>query len=127
MTTDVVTVNKETPLTKAIDVLVKFNVTGLPVVNKSNELVGIVTERDLLTLTHSLATKSYTSKMTTQTVADVMTTEVKSFDVNDSLANVCQCLMEGKFRRVPIVLDKKLVGIISRKDLIALNAATVNI
>ncbi len=125
MTNEVVTVNRDTPIIEAIDCLARLNITGLPVVNKKGEIEGIVSEKDLLELTYNLANKSYNSDSIPKTVGEVMTTEVKVFDVNDSLADVCECLMNDNFRRVPIVSDGKMVGIISRKDLIALNAGTV--
>ena len=125
MTNEVITVNKDTPIIEAIDHLAQFNITGLPVVNKKGEIEGIVTEKDMLELTYNLSNMSYDSKSVPKTVGEVMTTEVKVFDVNDPLADVCQCLMNDNFRRVPIVSDGKMVGIISRKDLIALNAATL--
>ena len=125
MTTEVMTVNKDTPIIEAIDRLAQYNITGLPVVNTKGEIEGIVTEKDLLELTYQLSNKSYDSASAPKTVGEMMTTEVKVFDVNDRLADVCECLMNGNFRRVPIVSDGKMVGIISRRDLIALNAETV--
>jgi CBS domain-containing protein len=125
MTTEVMTVSKDTPIIEAIDRLARFKITGLPVVNKKGEIEGIVSEKDLLELTYNLSKKSYDSETVPKTVGEVMTTEVKVFDVNDPLSDVCECLMKDNFRRVPIVSDGKMVGIISRKDLIALNAATV--
>lgn len=125
MTNEVVTVNRDTSIIEAIDCLARLNITGLPVVNKKGEIEGIVSEKDLLELTYNLSNMSYDSKSVPKTVGEVMTTEVKVFDINDSLADVCQCLMNDNFRRVPIVSDGKMVGIISRKDLIAFNTATV--
>jgi CBS domain-containing protein len=125
MTTEVVTVDKKTHILDAIDLLDRFDVTGLPVVNKRGEIEGVVSEKDLLVFTYNMANMSYDSESMPKTVEEVMTTEVKVFDVNDSLADVCECLMKCNFRRVPIVSDGKMVGIVSRKDLIALNVAAV--
>jgi CBS domain-containing protein len=125
MTTEVMTVKKDTPIIEAIKHLAQFNITGLPVVNKKGEIEGIVSEKDLLKLTYNLANKSCDSKSAPKTVGEVMTTEVKVFDINDSLADVCECLMKCNFRRVPIVSDGRMVGIVSRKDLIVLNAVAV--
>ena len=98
--------------------LIKHDITGLPVVDKNMNLVGVVSEKDLLILLHTLKTKLYDSNETPRTVESVMTTDVTSFDVNDRLSDVCKCLMENDFRRVPVLSDGKLVGIISRKDLL---------
>lgn len=51
-------------------------------------------------------------------VAKYMTEEVVSFSPEDSLLEICDCLLERDFRRIPIVSDGKLVGILSRKDII---------
>jgi CBS domain-containing protein len=118
MSTDVVTVNPDTTILGATNVLVKQNITGLPVVDKKNKLLGIVTEKDLLKLQHSLETKAYTSSESPKTVEEVMTKEVVTFDKDDPLSDVIKCVMENNFRRVPILSDGKLVGIISRKDLL---------
>jgi len=125
MKTELVTVDKKTPILEAIDMLVRFNITGLPVVNKKDELIGIVSEKDLLKLTYGLTSMAYDSNKTPETVAEIMTTDVQAFEISDSLVSVCKCLMEKPFRRVPIVDNKKLIGIISRRDLLAMHAAAL--
>ena len=47
-----------------------------------------------------------------------MTTSVTTFDEDEDLIAICECLVQKNFRRVPILSEGKLVGIISRKDLI---------
>lgn len=47
-----------------------------------------------------------------------MSTNVISFDVNTGLIDLCDCLIENNFRRVPITEDGKLLGIVSRSDVI---------
>lgn len=118
MSTHLVTVTKKNTILEAIDLLVKHNITGLPVVDRKMRLVGVVSEKDVLTLVYCLKTKTYDSTKMSQTVENVMTTEVISFDINDRLSDICKCLMESDFRRVPILSDGKLAGIISRKDLL---------
>jgi CBS domain-containing protein len=122
MTTKLVTVDKKTPLVDAIDMIVKYNITGIPVVDKKNRLEGIISEKDMLCLSFRLQNKEYDSNDSSLTVGDVMTTEVTSFDKNDSLGDVCKCLMTSSFRRVPITSGGILVGLISRKDLLTLSA-----
>ncbi len=118
MSTHLVTVTKKNTILEAIDLLVKHNITGLPVVDRKMRLVGVVSEKDVLTLVYCLKTKTYDSTKMSQTIENVMTTEVTSFDINDRLSDICKCLMESDFRRVPILSDGKLTGIISRKDLL---------
>jgi acetoin utilization protein AcuB len=121
MSTDVVTVSPDTTILGAAKVLVKQNITGLPVVDKENRLLGIVSEKDLLTLIYSLTTKSYASNDSPKTVEEVMAKDVVTFDKDDPVNDVIGCLMDSNFRRVPILSGDKLVGIVSRKDLLACN------
>jgi predicted transcriptional regulator len=51
-------------------------------------------------------------------VEDLMTEKVISFNHDDSLFDICDCLRNNSFRRVPILNQGKIVGIISRKDII---------
>ncbi len=111
MTTDIVAVKKQTPINRVIEILLKENITGLPVVNDDMTLVGIISEKDVLTLLSDLKDES-------ARVEDFMTEDVVSFDQEEDLIAICECLTKNNFRRVPITSHGKLTGIISRKDLI---------
>ncbi len=112
MTTDLITVNRQTGIYDAIKILVKNNITGLPVVDDNMTLVGLVTEKDVLKLLYNIEDRP-------GKVEDFMTTDIVSFDAEDSLVDICEAFMKSHFRRVPIVSKGKLVGIISRKDIIS--------
>ncbi len=114
MTKDVITVNKETTIKEAIRIIVENNITGLPVVDDNMKLVGIISEKDVMTLLYNVGSR-------TGRVEDFMTTrKIVSFDIEDNLVDVCDCLLKNHFRRVPIVQGpkKKLVGIITRKNIV---------
>jgi CBS domain-containing protein len=111
MTRDVVTARRTTDVYDAIRMMADGNVTGLPVVDEDEKLVGTVTEKDVMQLL--LNTQS-----TEGTVEDCMTTDVVSFDVKDNLPDVMKTLVEKGFRRVPIESEGKLIGIITRRDII---------
>ena len=117
MQTDLVVVNKHTPFIKAIELIAKHRITGLPVVEDGMNLVGVVSEKDLLTLTYHLITQNL-DEIKKYTVESLMTKDVVTFQSDDSLADICRCLVENPFRRVLIVEGSKLVGLITRKDLI---------
>jgi CBS domain-containing protein len=112
MTTDVVSVTKETPITEAVRLLVENDVTGLPVVGEDMTLVGILTEKDVLRLLQADELEKEA------TVEDFMTTPAIYFSEDESLSNISDCLMTYDFRRVPITSGTKLVGIISRCDIL---------
>jgi CBS domain-containing protein len=119
METNVVTVKRDTPVLDAVRTLVQHSFTGLPVVDKKNHVIGIITEKDVLALALSIHDKTYDSSTTSAKVEDFMTTDVITVDVSESLKQLCTNLMKNRFRRVPIVEKEKIVGIVSRKDIIA--------
>jgi CBS domain-containing protein len=111
MTTDVITVARHTPITRVLEIMAEHDVTGLPVVNDDMTLVGIISEKDLLTLISDHRDNSAKAE-------DFMTEDIVSFDQDDDLIAICECLTNNHFRRVPIVSQGKLVGIVSRRDII---------
>ena len=111
MTTDVLFVKRQTPINQAIEILLENNITGLPVVNDDMTLAGIISEKDVLKLLSDWNDDS-------DKVEDYMTENVTSFDQDENLIAICECLVKNHFRRVPITAGGKLTGIISRKDVI---------
>jgi len=95
-----------------VELLAKNSVTGIPVVEDDMTLVGILTEKDVLRLFYAL--KDAENKI----VSDFMTQPAVHFNENESLLDICDCLMNNLFRRVPVTSKGKVIGIISRPDLI---------
>jgi CBS domain-containing protein len=120
MKTDVFTVKRQTPIYEAIELLVENHITGLPVVNDDMTLAGIVTEKDVLRLLSNLDDLMVVPdlKDSAAAVEDFMTKDVVSFDQNDDLLDICECLIDNSFRRVPITSMGRVVGIISRRDVV---------
>lgn len=112
MKTSLITVDRHTPIHEAIHILLENNITGLPVVDDDMSLAGIISEKDMLGLLYNIEDKP-------GNVEDFMTGNVVCFDQEDSLIDITESFIASSFRRVPIVADGKLVGIISRKDVIA--------
>jgi len=81
-------------------------------------LLGIITEKDMLR--HICDPKS-----TDTSVKDLMTRDVLTFHPNDSLEMACACLLAHDFHRIPIIDQKRLVGIISRSDILKHRAAAL--
>lgn len=114
MTKDIIVVNPDTTIEMAIKLLAIRRLTGLPVVDSTKKLVGIISELDLMHLL--LENKDSMNKP----VSEFMTKDVKYFSPDDSVMDICQFLLDHTFRRVPIVEDGILIGIISRSDIIRL-------
>jgi len=112
MTKNVTTVKKGTPILDALKLMTEKNITGIPVVDDDATLEGILTERDVLRLLYASGDKKW------KVVEDFMTQPAIYFDEDEDLDDVCDCLMNNYIRRVPVMSKGKMVGIISRKDII---------
>ncbi len=112
MTNEVVVVWPETSVKEALELMLSNEVSGIPVVERDMKLLGIVTEKDVLRL--YFESGGLRDKM----VKDFMTQPVVHFDENENIDDICQCLNTMHFRRVPVTKNDKLVGIVSRPDVI---------
>ena len=112
MTADVIDVKKDTPIFEALELLTKNNITGIPVVREDMILVGILSEKDMVQLLHE------GEQADSKTVGDFMTQPAVHFDEDESLLDVCDCLENNYFRRIPVTSNGRLVGIVTRKDII---------
>ena len=112
MTKNVVSVRVDVPIYEAVKLLAKHEITGIPVVEKDMTLVGILSEKDVLRLFYSRGEDEG------KKARDFMTQPAVHFDENESLLDICDCLMNNPFRRVPVTSKGKLVGIVSRPDII---------
>ena len=112
MSQPVISVGPEMPIYDAIRLLASRNITGLPVTDADLQLVGLLSEKDVLHLLYD------SQGAEGKTVADYMSTPVVSFDVNDNLVNLCDCLERNSFRRVPVTENDRLTGVVSRSDVI---------
>ncbi len=105
MTTDVITVREEAAVEDAARLLARHRISGLPVVNRSGALTGVVTEHDLLAKQGA-------------TVAEIMTRGVISVSPETDAEEVAHLLANRRVRRVPVLDGGRLVGIVSRSDLV---------
>lgn len=137
MTRYVITVSPETPIHDAARLMVEHGVSGLPVVDGEGRLVGIISDGDLIVRHrrrkdtpwwHSFFTdgeqiaREYRRAIGI-TVADVMTQPVVSISPVWGIEVAASILDSRNIRRLPVVLDGRLVGIVSRADIIKALAA----
>jgi CBS-domain-containing membrane protein len=111
MTTNVITVKKDVILTDAIALLLRWNISALPVVDNEGKMVGIISEIDLVNLT-------FDGNAANTVVEEVMVTDIVSFNSNTELAVLVQTFSKKHLRRVPIIERGKIVGIVSRRDIL---------
>ena len=112
MTKHVFSVKADSPIFEALKLIASYGISGLPVVEDDMTLIGIVSEKDVLSLFYDNDDDSEI------TVSDFMTQPPLYFDEDESLLDICDFLKKNVFRRVPITSKGKLVGIISIRDLI---------
>ena len=112
MTKQVICIAKNTPIFEAIKLMADNSVTGIPVVEDNMTLIGILSEQDVLRLFHTFDDEK------DRTVRDFMTQPAIHFEENERLLDICYCLRDNSIRRVPVTSDGKVVGVISRSDII---------
>jgi CBS domain-containing protein len=92
--------------------MAKNNITGIPVIEDDMTLIGILSEQDVLRLFHTYDDEK------DRTVYDFMTHPALYFEQDEPLLDVCYCLRDNSIRRVPITSNDKVVGVISRSDIL---------
>lgn len=142
MTKDVVTVTKETTVMELAKIFAERHLSSLPVVDQNGDLIGIVTETDLVEQDKNLHIPTVISifdwviylesdkkfekelkKMTGRAVGDIYSSDVITVSADSSIADVADLLSSRKINALPVVDGKKLTGIVSRIDLIRSMAA----
>lgn len=96
---------------KICGILSKKKMSNIPIVNKKGELCGVVSEQDIIRGIESAGFMRLTAK-------SIMTESVLSVKENDSLEYVAKLFTEKTFRRLPVLRGKKVVGVVTRDDII---------
>lgn len=143
MTRNVITARKGSSIEEALRLMAEYHVSGLPVVDADGSLEGIITESDLLLRDQSqvslpsnkplqghwpIADEDVEEKYRrgrAVLVEDAMTAKVITFTEGSAVADIARIMIEHRINRVPILRDRKLVGIVSRSDIVKALAATV--
>ena len=111
MTTTVITARKDMLLTDVIKLLLRWHISGLPVVDETNHVIGIISEHDLMNF-------AFSGEAGDTRVEEAMTRDVVAFGPDTDVETLVQCCAQKRIRRVPIVKDGVLVGIVSRRDIL---------
>jgi CBS domain-containing protein len=114
MSGKLVTFHPETDVLDAIQVLVSRGIAGAPVTNNRGELVGMLSEIDCMKIAlHAGYHGNWGGP-----VSDYMTSNIETVDANMSIIDLAQHFLDTKFRRFPVVTEHRLVGQISRRDVL---------
>ena len=114
MATELVTVTPDTEILRAAHLLMDNNIGGAPVVDTGGRLAGMLTEKDLM---HVVLNAGYYSEYGGR-VADYMTTTVETVGPDESVVAVAKRFLEKRYHRYPVVEDDRLIGQVSRRDLL---------
>lgn len=116
MSTSLTTFKPQQTIPEVIETLIRNKISGGPVVNDKNELVGIISEGDCIKQLSD--SQYYNMPIENIKVVDCMIKNVETIDGNMTIFDAAKQFLTAKRRRFPIVEDKKLVGLISQKDIL---------
>jgi CBS domain-containing protein len=137
MHTDVITIGPDATVRELADLLAQHEISGVPVVDAAGALVGIVTEGDVILQDAELHFPHYVQfldgviylesvrkfeerfrKTFGNKVRDVMSTEVVTVEPGSSIHELTTLMADNNINRLPVVEDGRLVGIITRGDIV---------
>lgn len=137
MTRDVIAVTPEQQVETVVSLLLENKISGIPVVDNERRVIGIITEKDLMIKARELKVPFYVTlfdsiiflenpirfnnelkKYTASRVKDAMTKRVLVVKEDTPVNEIAEIMQNKKVNRVPVVRDGKLVGIITRNDIL---------
>jgi CBS domain-containing protein len=141
MTSEVITVGEDASVQEAAKLMAEHAISAVPVVDRDKRVVGMVSEGDLLhrAETGTERQRSWWLEMVASTnqlageyvkshsgvVKDVMTRDVISVTEDTTVADIAILLETNRIKRVPVLRDGRLVGIVSRANLVRALAMTI--
>jgi signal-transduction protein with cAMP-binding, CBS, and nucleotidyltransferase domain len=142
MSTPVETIHPDSPIMDAAQLMLKRHFSGLPVVDDNGRVVGIVTEHDLLRRTdrpgsqqpywlQQMIERAAIAKESVRfdgaKVKEVMTSDPFVVMEDTPIDDVCHMMQQRSIKRLPVVRDGRLVGIVSRADLVRALATAIHL
>ena len=137
MSREVISISPEEKVDEAARILVENKISGLPVVDANNHVVGIITEKDLIIRASELKVPFYVTlfdsiiflenpirfnndvkKYIATQVKDAMTRKVFVVEEDTPISEIVEIMQKRAVNRVPVVRNEKLVGIITRNDIL---------
>lgn len=137
MTANPICVFAESKISEAAKIMLENHFNGLPVVDKDGNLIGIVTQSDLIRQQKKLDLPSYfilfdsliplepaksfeekLKKMHSELIRDIMTEDVRIVHPQDTIEKIASYMAETKHYSLPVVEDGKLIGIVGKEDLL---------
>ena len=114
MATNLITFLPQTPIEVAIGTFLKNKISGAPVINEKNELIGVISGKDCM---RTLMEYSYHNDLG-GLVEDYMSEKLEKINVYDTISQVADKFIQSRCRRFPVMDGNRLVGQISRRDIL---------
>ncbi len=137
MTKDVITVRADEKVENVAKILLENKISGIPVVDEQEHLIGIITEKDLMIKATELKVPFYLTlfdsiiflenpirfnndlkKYTASKVKEAMTKKVYTVCEDDSINEVVELMQKHEINRIPVLRHGKVIGIITRNDIL---------
>ncbi|MEE8260054.1 MAG: CBS domain-containing protein [Nitrospinaceae bacterium] len=137
MTEEVITVTKDTSIKDLSDLFIKHKVNGFPVVDEDGQLIGIVTEKNLIEQNKNLHIPTVIAlfdaviylesgkkfeeevkRFNATQVKDIYTSNVVTVSSDANIHEIASMMAEKSVHSIPVVDDKKILGIIGKLDII---------
>jgi CBS domain-containing protein len=111
MTSTVITAKEDMFVTDVMKLLLRWHISGVPVVDNDGMLLGIITEHDVMNFALS-------GDAASTRASEVMTKKVETYTPDTLVVEIVNHFASQQIRRVPVVENGKVVGIISRRDIV---------
>ncbi|WP_054692270.1 CBS domain-containing protein [Syntrophomonas palmitatica] len=137
MTREVITAHPEEKIEEVTRLMLENKISGIPVVNQQGHVLGIITEKDLMIKASELKVPFYVTlfdsiiflenplrfnndlkKYTASRVKDVMNTKIQAVEEDTPVSKIVELMQSRGINRVPVLRNGKLVGIITRNDIL---------
>ncbi len=117
MAKDLITFTADAEITEVIDTLLKHRISGAPVLNEKEEIIGVIDDKDCL---HTLVDSVYHNvPIRKRHVKSYMTDVYKTINIEADIVDAASVFLKSKYKRLLVVDDKgKLKGQISRRDIL---------
>lgn len=114
MSINVVALSPTMDIHHAMKTLLEHQISGAPVIDEQRNLVGILSERDCLKVAFSASYhKDWGGR-----VSEYMNSEVQTVNANLDIVEMAELFLKSRYRRFPVVAGNRLVGMISRRDVL---------
>ncbi len=114
---EVITALPSTTVAEAMDLLISNNIGCLPVIDANDRLIGVVSDKDIFRLVHRTG-----GEYQSHTIGDIMSTELVVGLESDEISYIAGMMDKSSIRHIPIVDGRKMIGLVSQRDIIRTQA-----